>query len=271
MSTLRPMTDAELKAVKREILGEVADFCEEVGIRYYLWAGTLLGAVRHRGYVPWDDDLDLAMPRADYERFCRDFAASPSSLELYAPGVTAGYFMPFAKVGDRRTLVIEDSDTAIPIGANIDIYPIDGWPDGRVALRLHDLWLRLLSWLRLVKSLRPQPDWGKRKSLLLRVAKAVLVAMPMRAILDALQHASTRADPTTARQIGVTVDTPSERVPREAYGEPVELEFEGRLFSAPEGWDCVLRTLYDDYMALPPESERVSHHAFKAYWVGTAA
>ena len=272
MDPPRPMTSAEVQRVQRNILGVVAGFCEAEGIRYYLWAGSLLGAVRHGGFIPWDDDIDVSLPREDYERFCREFEHFTSDLELYTRTTRPGYLMPFAKVGDRRTRVIEASETAIPMGVNIDVYPIDGWPNRWPMRVAHDVWLRFLSWLRLFKSLQPQPEWTWRKSLILACAKFVTRAVPMSAILDALTRASTRADPDRCTHLGVTVDTPSERVPREAYGEPVRVEFEGRRFSAPSDYELVLVTLYGPgFMSVPPASEQVTHHASTAFWISEIA
>jgi lipopolysaccharide cholinephosphotransferase len=173
--------------------------------------------------------------------------------------------MPFAKVADPRTVVLENSDAAIPIGVNIDIFPIDGWPTGRLAMRVHRAKLRVLSGMRQVKSIRPRPGRAPHKELFLKVAKVLVRPLSMRAIIGALFRVSTRVDPETAPFLGVTMDTPEECVPREAYGEAVRLEFEGRKFAAPQDWDLVLRGLYgDDYMIEP--SARVTHHAFEAFW-----
>src|SRR5215216_5431973 len=97
-TSARPMTGPELRAVFLETLGVLDEFCRAAGLRYFFWAGTLLGAVRHRGVIPWDDDLDLAMPRSDYERFCREFGRSlPENLELFTMETRPEYGYPFAR------------------------------------------------------------------------------------------------------------------------------------------------------------------------------
>lgn len=266
MSPGSQLTTQEVQGIQRQILAEVGAFCEAAGIRYYLWAGTLLGAVRHHGQIPWDDDIDIALPRRHYERFCETFAASTSSLILYRDD--PAYLMPFAKVGDRRAAVIEHSDVAMPMGVNIDVFPIDGWPPGLWAGQTHRARLRFLGALRHIKSIRPRDGRSFVKAASLPVAKVLLRPLSTRRVIDAVQRASTRNDPETSSMVGVTVDTPEERVPREAYGEPAFMEFEGRRHPVPHDWHLVLRTLYgDDYMTEPPD--KVTHHAFKAYWTQT--
>src|SRR5204862_1079312 len=98
------MTRDETRAVQVAILDTVDAFCRERGLTYYFWAGTLLGAVRHGGYVPWDDDIDLAMPRPEYEAFCREFAAADTgALRLLHRSTHPRYAYPFARVSDVRT------------------------------------------------------------------------------------------------------------------------------------------------------------------------
>lgn len=254
----------ELRDIQLGILSEIARFCERAGLRYYLLAGTLLGAVRHHGFIPWDDDIDIALHRDDYERLCHEFEG-PSWLELYTVATRPEYLMPFAKASDARTFVVEHSDAAIPMGVNIDVYPIDSWPDGRAAAAMHRARLVLLHRLRQVKSIRSRPGRAAHKAWFLALAQLVTRPIRLRWIVGALQRVATSVSAESSTMVGVIVDLPIERAPREAYGEPVSLEFEGRTFPAPPGWDRLLRGLYGpDYMTLPPESERVTHHAFVA-------
>ena len=116
-----------------DILTEVDKACQTHHIRYYLVAGTLLGAVRHKGFIPWDDDIDIAMPRPDYERFLRHAHEwLPAPLEVVAPEYTKHYPFAFAKVQDSHTTLLERRKLQYIGGLCIDIFPLDGLPSGQL-------------------------------------------------------------------------------------------------------------------------------------------
>ena len=105
---MRPINDKyELRAIQLDILDCVVEFCNQHNLRYFLSSGTLLGAVRHKGYIPWDDDIDLYMPRNDYNRFVKTFNDYSDMLELKCQG-SKKYLYTFAKVCNKHTLLLED-------------------------------------------------------------------------------------------------------------------------------------------------------------------
>ena len=119
----------ELKSIQLDLLQKTADFCENNGLRYFLCGGTLLGAIRHKGYIPWDDDIDIAMPRQDYDRFVKIFNHPENYYQVVNLETNAEYAYAFAKVYDNRTILKELHYPGDTFGVYIDILPADGVKD----------------------------------------------------------------------------------------------------------------------------------------------
>lgn len=260
------MTKQAVADVQLALLDALDAFCREKGIRYYLWAGTLLGAVRHQGFIPWDDDIDLAMTRDQYDRFCREFPDSVQAapFELHTLDRDPTWRRPFAKIADPRTLVLAESPLTMPIGVSIDVFPLDAWPDGPLANRAHGVTMRTLHTLLRLWASRPMPGRSPAKRMFLSVVLPIVRLVSPRVPLHVIDRVANRSG---TRFMGVTVMKYVERVVVEAYGEPVSVEFEGRVLPGPADADQVLANLYGDYMKLPPESDRKGHARSSVTWV----
>ena len=124
----------ELQLRILETLKAVDNVCREHNLRYYIWAGTMIGAVRHKGFIPWDDDLDIAMPRPDYDRLIEHAAEwLPKPYEMVCAENDGVYPLPFAKIQDADTTLIERMHLKYLGGIYLDVFPIDGVPEGAVA------------------------------------------------------------------------------------------------------------------------------------------
>ena len=119
----------ELRQIQMGILDEVHRFCESHNLRYFLSSGTLIGAVRHKGYIPWDDDIDIYMPRKDYEEFLQIYHDENGVYRAINPQVESHYYYTFAKVVDLRTKMVETETEGYEIGVYMDIFPVDYVPD----------------------------------------------------------------------------------------------------------------------------------------------
>lgn len=159
----------ELKSRQLEILTRIDKFCTEHNIQYSLAFGTLLGAIRHKGYIPWDDDIDIMMLRSDYNRFISLFY--DEQLRVLSIENESRYILPFAKVVDNNSILIEQSTMELPLGIYVDIFPVDNIPDD-ISLR-NDFYRKkkILNYLHDIKILTYSSKRSRWKNCLLGVAK----------------------------------------------------------------------------------------------------
>lgn len=253
-----------LKCCQVLMLKEFIQICERLDLRYYVVGGTLLGAVRHQGFIPWDDDIDLAMPREDYERFLKK-GQSLLSEEYFLQTFHTDPAFPanFAKIRDNRTTFIEKSVSGKQIhhGVYIDIFPLDYYPDGyfaRVTLELR----RFLMKMRISNEFA-YPQSNNIPKVILR---KILGAFCMFFYPDLTQTLEKRERLYKSVSPGRCVCNYSgawgrkEIWPAEWISERCELMFEELSVPAPGEYHKMLRHFYGDYMTLPPQEKRVSHH-----------
>ena len=254
----------ELKMLELNILQVVHDFCVRHEITYYLCGGTLLGAVRHGGFIPWDDDIDIYMPRDDYERFIGLFT-SVSGFKVLDFQHSAGYYLPFAKVCDDRTVVKETLVEDVPeCGVYIDVFPLDGLSnDFKIAKKVlmrNAFYMKINSVLSLKKS--------KVKDCKSAVKRIMQVMLPQKLVVQTIVRNARRYKYKESDFVGVAFGFYGVRevLSKEIFASRVEIKFEGRSFYAPVGTDQYLTALYGDYMQPPPLEKQVTHHSFVPYW-----
>lgn len=262
----RELTIQEIRNIQIDILSAVAAFCDENQITYFLSSGTLLGAVRHQGYIPWDDDIDIAMPRPDYRRFLDLFARQESVYRVQALELDNYYPHAYAKVHDRRTLLQEMENSKHDIGINIDLFPLDGLPDDaeqRTAFIKQIMMLRRIREVK-VKSLKRKRDWYK--TVILFFTKWAAWFIPSQPLVRHISRLIQTYPYEECNYVSNLNFGGTDRFFSKAlFRESVELPFEGRSFKAPIGYDTWLTGVYGDYMTLPPRKKQVSNHAIKAY------
>lgn len=250
----------ELKLVEIEILREFLRICDHLNLRYYLLGGTLLGAVRHQGFIPWDDDIDVGMPRMDFEIFLEKAPKMlPEHLFLQSIWSDPGYLPCFAKIRNNNTTFIETTSAHHKInhGVFIDIFPLDFYPEDKKEQKKFDRKKLLLT--HRIQQGYNAPFPGNAKLLILSVASRLRHPSLKKAVIKKEDlYKSTTQSALWGNYGGAWGK--KEIVPADWYGEGTEVIFEGMKVMAPVQYDKWLTQVYGDYMQLPPEEKRVGHH-----------
>lgn len=263
----------EIKQLELDLLVQFSDFCKKNNLYYTLSGGTLLGSIRHKGFIPWDDDIDVMMPRPDYQRLLLlkglDLSGLPDYMKFQSwKDGTQG--LPFIKLVDTRTRVSAEyiDESLINNRIWIDIFVLDGNPENAyelISLHKKCAFLRKLIVLKTVKT-------GKGKTFLKKVLKFIIkfVLLPVDLIklCEKLDLIAQKYDFEMNEYCGVTLWGYGicERIHKKEYLVPLVGEFEGYFFNIPSNYDEYLSNLYHDYMKLPPVNQRTSHE-LKAYFV----
>jgi lipopolysaccharide cholinephosphotransferase len=267
---MKEMSLDEIRFIQVKILKEVSDFCNNNNINYFLSGGTLLGAVRHKGYIPWDDDIDIMMPRPDYEHFLKLFNISNRSenIKVLANEIDSSFPYTFAKVVDCNTYLIEDTSLKFPMGVNIDIFPIDGLSNSLKESNKFIKRIGLLKNMYSLKIIEKREGRSILKEMILKLSKLILYFIKIPTLVEKIILYARKYSYEQSDYVGCIVwgYGERERMNKVVFESSIDLEFEDFYFKVPIGYDNYLESLYGNYMQLPPIEKRVSHHSFKAYW-----
>lgn len=261
---LKPIDTEELKKIQLQILDAVSDFCEKHQIKYWLDCGTLLGAVRHKGYIPWDDDIDIGMLRPDYDKFMQLFNLENDRYKFYSYENNKNFLYPYGKVLDTDTVLYEPDKHGIKLSVNIDVFIYDNAPDNdrkvNKMFRKRDFYLRM-NILRNFKI--------KSKKRLVQLSKFFIIPFiklfPKDYFVKRIVINSRQFVDFSTNRIGNFTAYSKMVCNRNVFNQMISIEFEGKKYNAPIGYEEWLTAFYGDYMQLPPEEKRVSHHKFEAY------
>ena len=268
----RPLTMKEIQEVSLEILKKITKVCEDNRFRYTLAFGTLIGAVRHKGFIPWDDDIDIQMPRPDYERFIEYMVNNPiKNLKVFNWKHTNNYIYGISRVCDMRYHIFEEKSVECGLGIFVDVYPIDGlgntYMEAKKAYEYTDdsrNKLRRLAY----KELR---DVGPR--LLIKRPKyffenLLLRLKGSRVLQEQLEKEAIVRPFENYEYVGIPNWNWNKIVyKRKAFEEFTKVPFEDSMFYISKMYDEMLREEYGDYMILPPIEKRIYHHFYTAYRV----
>lgn len=259
----------ESKALQVSILEHVHNYCKDNNLRYALAYGALIGAVRHGGFIPWDDDIDLIMPRDDYEFFLKNYHDESGRYKVHSLNNDSKHILPFAKVEDSKTMLIEKSSNNNYLGISIDVLPVDFMG---VDLDSSRMIVKSLRWLkRLYKGKLVKPN--KRNSLFKKIGiigvKFIGLPFSLRFLATLIDKKCSSIGKPDAQYMGCLCWGYEEReiMPQCFFNEFTTIKFEGREFCTIKEWDVYLSNLYGKYMELPPENKRYSpHEIINIYW-----
>lgn len=267
------MSMKEIQSVSLEILKKIADICDQEGLKYSLAWGTLIGAVRHKGYIPWDDDVDIQMPRPDYERLKEYFIKNADALyplRLFDNSVN-GYPYMLARVSNDDYVIDTINEKPCGMGIFVDIYILDGTGD-----TYEDAWnyaSKTCKYPRLIfLSTRKYYHFGTTKGFLKRLFKVFVFIyakiMGKEYFERKLLSIISQKPYDQKDYVGCVswCERPKYAVIKKSeFEDMIDFQFENYKFKGPREYDKYLRIWYGDYMQLPPEKERIYHHLYKAY------
>lgn len=255
----------QLQMIQLEMLIEVDRICNKCGIQYNIIAGTLLGAIRHGGYIPWDDDADVAFLRPEYEKFRKACKTELDRTRFYFQDHrnTKGYRWGYGKLRRKNTLFLREHQEHMPYkqGIFIDIFPLDGVPDNyffRSIKNFECFCIRKILWSKVGKV--ADSNLGKRQ------IYKILDKIPERKVFSYYYKMVCRANKKRTRMIRIlTFPTPNNEwgYYRCWYENSTDTLFEGKVFQGIKDYDSYLNFKFDNYMELPPNDERKAHPVSK--------
>lgn len=261
MIRLDSATLRNLQMVELELLIEVDRICRKCNIRYNIIAGTLLGAIRHGGFIPWDDDADVAMLRPEYEKFRKACATELDTTRFYFQDCrdTKGYRWGYGKLRRKETVFTREFQEHMPYeqGVFIDVFPLDGTPDNyflRCIHSIHCFCIRKILWSAVGRKADQRILMRMWYSLLYKIPECVVFSL-----YDKLIKKSNRKETRMVRILMFPTPTKDFGYYRRWYEDSTEIVFENFQFSGIKDYQGYLTFKFGDYMQLPPEHQRKVH------------
>ncbi|WP_332380583.1 LicD family protein [Lactococcus cremoris] len=263
----------ELHEIDLEILKEFLKICENNNLQYFMIGGTFLGAIRHQGFIPWDDDIDIAMPREDYEKFLK-FAPTllPNYLKINNFKTNPEYHYYITRIINTKFPTIEKriGNDGKNTFVSIDIFPIDGTPNQKIYKKIY--YIRIL-WHRALMSLcyRDSIDRDRKRKKTEQIVLSILQRIPFEKFTSAIRQKNIidkllkEQKIETSDEIGTIMGAYrlTEIVPKRYFGKGKLYKFEDLELYGPELSDEYLTHMYGNYMQIPPVSEQKIHFQFQ--------
>ncbi len=250
------ITQTEVREIQLGMLDEIDAFCRKKGLRYSLAFGTLLGAIRHKGYIPWDDDMDIIMPLPDMIEFKKSF--NSKNLQYIDIDTTKHFEFHFSRISHNQSYS-KPGLTTKSYGVNIDLYPVVGMPDTEEEIQdflksikpLYDKRINYMKWKRRITSRLPVSTIYNFDNVIRQFHDIILNSFPYQGAKNFLHAGS-------VRRVNI--------FEFDVFEDQMDVDFEGRRYMGIKRYHEYLTHCYGDYMQLPPENERVPYHDTTFYW-----
>ncbi len=261
---MKQLSVEEYKQVELDILIKVDKICRDHGINYFLFAGTLIGAVRHQGFIPWDDDIDISMLREDYDKLAHIINNGNYGLVFIRIEENKDTIYPYGKICDTNTVIKETNFKEVAgYGVFIDVFPFDYLPeDEKERSKLKKKYFRMYQLL----THSSRTGYVRTDSPVTNIKRGIAFHLSKlfntNHLVTKMNSDFVKMNKNKSSLVGLAW---AYAWLLEDYQSTSEVTFEGHIFFAPKNPDRVLKIHFGDYMQLPPENERVLKHTLVCY------
>lgn len=256
----------ELQIVLLEMLKWFHLFCEKNNLRYYIVEGTVIGAVRHHGFIPWDDDIDVGMPRSDYNRLMQYSDKIDGRYVLETPySENKDYRYPWCKLFDLTTTKIEKMRNNYRLGVYIDIFPLDGLGDTLEESKKNYRKIDFLNILWATRVCALNKKRGLKKNMAIILSRCIPQAiLDDKWLIKKIDKECGKRDFDNQKYVSCTLSTyrKKEIMKRSIYGTPTKYDFNGTIVYGPEKYDDYLKIIYGDWWVFPPKEKQINQHDY---------
>lgn len=275
MNNKECMQMKDIQRVSLDILKFVSNICEKEGFRYCLAYGTLIGAIRHKGFIPWDDDVDILMPRADYDKFLHWASTHKKDMgvyEVYNRDLNKDYIYGITRICDSRYEIFKENEPNCGMGIFIDVYPYDGLGDDKqMALEKLQKTRKYCDTIVAMtrRDQRVPSELNIKGRIMFHINCLIRKARGLNYYFKQLDSLREGCDFDTSKYVGPLMwyFTKPHKVlfERALFNDFIKVPFEDGMFYVPSEYDKILTKEYNNYMTLPPVEKRIYQHEYKAY------